>query len=961
MQTATKMKPSRILLITLAFASIIFSANEAKGQVFILTNDQQLRDLANSPEKEIDNTTGINKSKLSLKQAVEQAKGWHSDQITIAFDEFFRQYRDDRNTERKLTPDMDEYVDCIAKISDYTTKNAGAGLQLSLLSPLELGQAYRNQTGNTGKWVAFKVGMRNAQTGKFSLQMWQQTLWTNNKGATPVKLCAVRAYAFKGKQVGKTKIAVNPDDIKELKNVNHEVLAAIGRESGTIPQRRLRIFGEEAGLEGYDNVLVLLEYETQEIDYFADDALPFLKNLLKKYRAAGVNLRSLYCDEMHIQQDWDYFAHQEDGQFNLRFYTEGMGRMMSRKTGMPFDIRHMLYFVNQPLIYKPTVEAIVNVEYVLGGKPVDVQRTYLMRDSYYRLLNDHVVDLFVEAKQYGEKLFNREFRTGAHSSWAESPTIDKWETPDNTYAANYEYTPNFLWSNTVHQASAACYDYFKWGEYLQPTGNDFCECGWLDRNYYGAAMAASIGVVNKIPNAYAAAWGMPAESNERRMAINYAYGCDPPENIRLITNGVHRDIDVLMLYPMNLVAVDPRFGSWMTQYGYANYITSDMMLRMGEITPEGKIRVAEKEYGTLAVLYEPLPEQGELDFMEKFLNAGGKVLWMSAPPMLDKGGKDCSAQWQRIFGAKCKFGTDNGKAASGKRIEFTGLMKGIEPQTILTDFIVDRIYPAETAGSEVAATCNGETIGTVKNYPNGGRACFMGCRLRDDQSRSLGYESRNMFEVLNSLGAYPASGAFKGVNDNPAYLSRTGGYFVSSFPNGTAMVVNHYRTHVENWDGNFSRNGEYDARILKDNPLPGDTITLKNAAVNGHRVSYTGRLSMGFNVKGKRLCAFYGQQCNEITVDGRKYKFAATKLNDITFGPVKGDMSHYNLYANGAEEITIPVPAAAKSAKATVDGAEVPANVKKGSLTVKLKKEQYGRKVDIRLWHTAKFETNIML
>ena len=60
-------------------------------------------------------------------------------------------------------------------------------------------------------------------------------------------------------------------------------------------------------------------------------------------------------------------------------------------------------------------------------------------------------------------------------------------------------------------------------------------------------------------------------------------------------------------------------------------------------------------------------------------------------------------------------------------------------------------------------------------------------------------------------------------------------------------------------------------------------------------------------------------------------------------------MSHYNLYANGAEEITIPVPATAKSAKATVDGAEVPASVKKGALTVKLKKEQYGRKVDIRL------------
>ena len=694
-------------------------------------------------------------------------------------------------------------------------------------------------------------------------------------------------------------------------------------------------------------MLVILEYETQEIDYFADDALPFLKNLLKKYHDAGVDLRSLYCDEMHIQQDWIYFAHQEDGQFNERFYTDGMGRMLAQKTGMPFDLRYMLYFVNQPLIYKPTVEAILNVEYVLGEKPEDIQRTYLMRDNYYRLLNNHVVDLFVEAKHYGEKLFNREFRTGAHASWAESPTIDKWESPDNTYSVNYEYTPNYLWGNTVHQASAACYDYFKWCDYLQPTGNDFCECGWLDRNYYGAAMAASIGVINKYPNAYAAAWGMPAASYERRMAINYAYGCDPPANIRLITDGVHRDIDVLMLYPMNLVAVDPRFGSWMTQYGYANYLTSDMMLKMGTITPQGKIRVKEKEYGTLVVLYEPLPEQGELDFIEKFLNAGGKVLWMSAPPMLDKGGNNCSAQWQRIFGAKSNYNSANGKAASGKIVKFTGLMKGVEPQTILTDFVVDRIFPVVNENSEVAATCNGEVIGTVRDFPNNGRACFMGCRLRDDQSRSLGYESRNMFEVLNYLGAYPASGTFKNRNDNPSFLSRTGDYFVSSFPNGTTMVVNHYRTHVENWDGNFSRNPEYDAEILKNNPLPTDTIKLYNAAINGHIVSYTGRLSMGFNVKNKRLCSFYGQQCNEITVDGTKYIFAAGKLNDITFGPVNGDLTHYNLYANGAERIEIPVPQTVNGAKATVDGNEISVSVKRGTLVVNLKPEQYGHLVDI--------------
>ena len=946
------MKLSRIIVSVATCVLTGIPVQTMHAQVFILTNDQQLRDLANSPEKEIDNTIGFNKSKLSLKQAAEHAKNNHSNYITVAFDEFFRQYRDDRNTERKLTPDMDEYVNCIAKISDYVGKNANAGLQLSLLSPLELGQAYRNQTGNTGKWIAYKVGARNAKSGKFSLQMWQQLVWTNNKGETPVKLRSVKAYAFKGRELSRTKIAVNPDDIVKLSNVKWEVIDSVGHDYGTIPQKRLRIFSEGDNVcPGYDNVLVLLEYETQEIDYFADDALPFLENLLKKYHDAGVNLQSLYCDEMHIQQDWIYFSHQEEGQFNQRFYTESLGREFTKKTGMPFDERYMLYFVSQPPVYSPNVDAIINREYVLGEKPEDVQRTYLMRDNYYRLLNNHVVDLFVEAKQYGEKLFNRTFRTGAHSSWAESPTIDKWITPDgpNTYYANYEYTPNYLWGNTVHQAAAACYDYFKWGEYLQPTGNDFCECGWLDRNYYGAAMAASIGVVNKIPNAYAAAWGMPNASNERRMAINYAYGCDPPENISLITDNVHRDIDVLMIYPMNLVAVDPRFGSWLTQYGYANYLTNDMLLKMGSVTPQGKLKVAEKEYGTLVILFEPFPEKQELDFIKKFLNAGGKVLWLGTPPMLNKGGESCSTQWQEIFGASYKFNVDCGEMASGKKIEFRGLLENVEPQNILTDYIVDHVYPVEAKNSEVVATCNGEVIGTVKNYPGNGKACFIGCRLRDDQSRSLGYETRNMFEVLNSLGAYPATGSYKNVNDNPAYLSRTTDYFVSAFPNGTTMVVNHYRTHVETWDGNFSRDDARDAEILKNNPLPSDTIMLKNAKINGHEITYTGRLSMGFNIKDKTLCAFYGQQCNEIIADGKRYRFAADKLDNITFGQVNGSKTHYILYASGAETINIPVPAWARSATATVDGKNIPVSIKKSTLTLKIEKGQFGHAVDIKI------------
>jgi hypothetical protein len=38
---------------------------------------------------------------------------------------------------------------------------------------------------------------------------------------------------------------------------------------------------------GYDKIFFLIEYETPEMDYFSPQALPFLKNLLKKYHEKG--------------------------------------------------------------------------------------------------------------------------------------------------------------------------------------------------------------------------------------------------------------------------------------------------------------------------------------------------------------------------------------------------------------------------------------------------------------------------------------------------------------------------------------------------------------------------------------------------------------------------------------------------------------------------------------------------
>lgn len=932
----------------LLFIGFTFAVHTLSSQSIILTSDQQLEDLTD-PDKKIDNSLGYNPNIESLREICERGKKHGSKELIVAFDEFFRQYRTDKNIERNLTPDMDEYVDKIKIISNFASKY-DMGLCLSLLSPLELGIAYKNQTGNSGRWISHKVGLRNSRTGQFSIQMWQQRFWNNNKGQTPVKLKGVKAYAFKEKNASTTMRAVNPNDIIPLNNIKYEVIDSIaGTEQGGIPMNLLRIYSEGEKVENANKVIVMLEYETQEMDYFDPEAPDFLKNLLKKYHDKKVNLSSLYSDEMHIQQDWSYFGHHEDGQFSQLYLTENMAKRYSKKYNQPFDDKYLLYFAYGAPIYRPTTDAVINIQYVLGETPEDIHRTFLLRDRYYRMLNDDVVDLFKDAKEYGENLFGKELRTSAHASWAQSPTIDYWnceKLESNRY--KYEFTSNFIWGNTVHQAASACYDYFKWSEYLQPTGNDFAEGGWSDRNYYGAAMATSIGVINKYPNAYAAAWGMPDKALERKMAVNYAYGASPTAPIRLLTDNVHRDTEVLMLYPMNLVSVEPRFGSWMTQYGYANYLTADKLLEMGSILPEGKIQVADKKYGTLVVMFEPLPEKGLLDMFSEFINAGGRVIWFSTPPLINKEEENCTKQWENIFGAKYEHDNYMGEIASGKKVAFSGSFAKIPEQTILTDFIVDRIYPVTPLSkAETIASTDNKIIGTIVKYPNGGLACYCGFRPRDDQSASLGYETRTLFEILNQCGAYPSTGKFK-ENDNPSYLSRTTDYFVSTFPNSTTMVVPHYRTHVEGWPGGFSRNQEEDSKILLENPLPSDRIELKDVKINGHTVSYNGKLSLGFRVNENQLIAFSGKQCKDIIIDGVKYQFS-DKLIDLTFSPLNNNMLHYQMYASGEGEIRIPLPTSVKKAEILLNGKKIKSSITNQYLSFEIAPNLSGKCLDIKL------------
>ena len=134
------------VLILLCF--VPFSLG-AQSMSLILTSDQQLNDLMD-PDKKIDASLGFNPYIVSLREVCESGKQRGCKELIVAFDEFFRQYRKDTGSERSLTPDMDEYVDKIRVISDFA-KKYDMGICLSLLSPLELGQAYKRQTGHA-KW-----------------------------------------------------------------------------------------------------------------------------------------------------------------------------------------------------------------------------------------------------------------------------------------------------------------------------------------------------------------------------------------------------------------------------------------------------------------------------------------------------------------------------------------------------------------------------------------------------------------------------------------------------------------------------------------------------------------------------------------------------------------------------------------------------------------------------------------
>lgn len=916
----------------------------------ILVDDQQLDDLTD-PDKQVDIGLTGTPNLTTLRTLCENARNAGHRTLILAFDHFFSQYR--KNTEevqRRYVPDEDATIERVAKISKFA-QEFGLGLELSLLSPLEIGPGYRKANGESGMWLHYRKGIRDAATGAYSVQLWRHTKWSNNKGTVNIEDAGVRVFAFAERNLNNTPyLAVDPNAIVEITDTAKvDVWNGTALKQGDFSAVRVVVHGEgRADIGPLNRVLVVQQYRTPEMDYFSPNAAPFLKQLIDRYLNAGVKLNALYSDEMHIQQDWHYFSHHDNGEFAMRYVTPNLARVYAKRFGPEYAdfAKYMVYFTYGQEDAQSNLTAKEGRMHVFGDTPEAVRRTALFRARYYHLLQDTVVDLFAQAKHYAESRVGYRLEARAHATWAQSPTIDKWNTGRQNHARHqYEYTSNFVWSNTVQQASSACYDYFKWGDFLTGNGNDHAEGGWLDRDYYGLMLACSTGIVNEVPYSYGAHWGMPRELGRRRQAVVDVFGASASPQFMAVEDAQHRDVNVLMLYPSDLVAVEERFGSWMTQYAYANLITSAKLLELAHVDG-GTIVLGGRRFSTLATLFEPFPSKALLAMMRQFTDNGGRLIWSGPPPVLDAEGEDALATWRELAGVDYKAGVDEGTIAPGRIVTFDGVLADVPPQTILTDFLVDRIYPvAPTSGTAIVARVNNDIVGTLKSNPAGGSVTFLGFRPRDDQSASLGYEMRTWFHVLNALGAYPASGRFADVNDNTEYVSRTTDFIACRFPNGTTAIARHFKDTVEDWPGGFARNEEQDRAYLERVPPPSEKIELRAFKVNGHEVTYDGEGAVAFRLNhSAQLIAFAGRTCASILLDGKLTAFASQPVASMCWAPVPPErrVDHgavLLVFVGGAADIRVPAPELAGPVTLYVQGAtpgslgaSVPCSIEHGTL-----------------------------
>jgi hypothetical protein len=325
-------------------------------------------------------------------------------------------------------------------------------------------------------------------------------------------------------------------------------------------------------------------------------------------------------------------------------------------------------------------------------------------------------------------------------------------------------------------------------------------------------------------------------------------------------------------------------------------------------------------YRTVCVLYEPFPHEELLTMLRRLAAHGGTVIWSSVPPLLGPDGSALGDLWmEKLFGVYREPTTDPlGLALPARQVQFQGALAPVEPMAVLTDMVVDRVFPVQPLpDTETVATARtgGPTgmhpggtrcVGARKRYPGGGQAIYLGFRPRDDQAASTGIEARTWFEILKAVGAYAG-------DDNPAIVSRTTDYLACTFPNGASALCPHYRHHAESWPGGFFRDAEQDERLMRENPPPSDALDLQGLRVAGHTVAYRGRHAVAYRLdRAERLIAFAGVGCTGIELDGHAYTWSDAPV-DVAWHPLQpqhattGYEPLYRAWCNTEQAVSLPL------------------------------------------------------
>lgn len=832
----------------------------------ILTDEKQLERIAYAPDEPLfdDEDRGFSGERHGLYPKGTTLDSFMADaaqrgctRVEVSYDFFFG------GTTRTSYPDSEITVKAYQVICEKARAH-GMTFGASLISPLDLGGGYAKTHENTGR--TWQMAEADLQDGHFSLEMREQMQWYNNKGPIALRLTRLMAYAFDEERLGDSaNFYVNAAAMEDITpSVRFERLAGTEKVTGSgYGYRLMRVSGDCGSAKGH--VMVLAEYATPELDYFADNALPYIQSVVDLHAQNGIAYEGFYSDEMHIQFDWDLNEHFGPTEIRTRYVTPSLIREYAARYGEKYldFARYMVYFCQGQhwVDGKPA-------QHVMGRGEADIAETWLFRKRYFELLSRTVVDLSKAAKDYAESRFGAPIMAKAHATWQEAPTCDHFcdrtldigQTPANV--SRYDYGKPYSWSSTIRENMSACGDYFRWNEFLSGAGTDHPEGGYLDRNYYAQAFAASLGNLNPFEKAYCACWGSPAEAIRRFSAVGAAYGTGSLEH-SLVQDMRHRESAVLALYPTELNYADERFGSWMVQYGYCDYITEEKLQEFAR-ADGGKLLVNGRAYGTVVALFEPFLAPKTAQLLRAFVMNGGKLLWTAVPAAQFDDGSSAAAWFEDLFGAK---GANAARPVSleDREIRFEGRLAGVAPMTPCTGLLPDMGYPCEAADAQIVARCGETVLGTAKEYPRGGLAVYLGFRPRDDQSQSMGADIDTLFAVLNAMGAYDGSLERLSRPENARYL-------LNRFPNGAVTVANHYRTFQEAWDGSFFRVEEDDRKALEGRALPPIEIDL-NGRVGGCDVVYSGTDALSFCWKDGQLLGFAGNGTTGISLDGHEFRF----------------------------------------------------------------------------------------